>query len=167
MIIVLESSQIPSHIQHPKKTNSEHLLRRRHLSSRTKKNMPPPHLHPRSRMTSSLFATTMFASFFVVALPHVLPCPAPRVAYADGEIIEDQNGRRRRRRQRIQAQEPTIKDGIVDFNNIAAADVVEQEEGRRRSRRECPVPKPGGKVGEFLGFKNTSSEGAKGSRGAP
>lgn len=117
-------------------------------------------------MTSSLFATTMFASFFVVALPHVLPCPAPRVAYADGAIIEDQNGRRRRRRQRIQAQEPTIKDGIVDFNNIAAADVVEQDEGRRRSRRECPVPKPGGKVGELLGFKNTSSEGAKGSGGA-
>ncbi|KAH6856637.1 hypothetical protein B0I37DRAFT_443286 [Chaetomium sp. MPI-CAGE-AT-0009] len=46
--------------------------------------MPPPHLHPRSRMTSSLFATTVLASFLVVALPHILPCPAPRRAYADG-----------------------------------------------------------------------------------
>ena len=46
----------------------------------------PPHLHPRSRMTSSLFATTVVASFLVVGLPHILPCPAPRVAYADADI---------------------------------------------------------------------------------
>lgn len=96
----------------------------------------------------------MFASFFVVALPHVLPCPAPRVAYADGEIIEDQNGRRRRRR-RPQVQEPEVKDGIVQFNNLTQEDSVESE--GRRTRRECPVPKPGGKVGELLGFKKISS----------
>lgn len=29
-----------------------------------------------------------------------------------------------------------------------------------RSKRECPVPKPGGKVGELLGFKQTSKSQA-------
>ncbi|KAK6600356.1 hypothetical protein H4I96_07682 [Botrytis cinerea] len=57
----------------------------------------PPHLHPRSRFTSSLFAGTLFASFFVVALPHVLPCPAPRVVYAD-DGSGSQRPRRRRRK---------------------------------------------------------------------
>lgn len=109
-------------------------------------------------MTSSLFATTMLASFLVVALPHVLPCPAPRVAYADGEIIEDHNGRRRRRR-RPQTQESEVKDGIVQFNNITQEDLVDQE--GRRTKRACPVPKPGGKVGELLGFKTSNNEGTK------
>jgi cytochrome c oxidase assembly factor 2 len=54
----------------------------------------PPLLHPRSRFTSSLFATTVFASFFVVALPHILPCPAPRLAYADGEMPDGTPQRR-------------------------------------------------------------------------
>ncbi|EAQ88107.1 hypothetical protein CHGG_04726 [Chaetomium globosum CBS 148.51] len=59
-------------------------------------------------MTSSLFATTVLASFLVVALPHILPCPAPRRAYADeGDMAmqqqqgQQQNGgvvRRVRRR---------------------------------------------------------------------
>lgn len=114
--------------------------------------MPPPHLHPRSRMTSSLFATTMIASFFVVGLPHVLPCPAPRITYADGEIIQDENGRRRRRRRPV-SQEAEVKDGIVQFNNLAHDDLMDQE--GRKGRRECPVPKPGGKVGELLGFKSS------------
>ncbi|KAF3767901.1 hypothetical protein M406DRAFT_355753 [Cryphonectria parasitica EP155] len=126
--------------------------------------MPPPHLHPRSRMTSSLFATTMLASFFVVALPHVLPCPAPRVAYADGEIIEDANGRRRRRR-RVQPQEPVIRDGIVHFDGLAQEDLMEQE--GRRGKRECPVPKPGGRVGELLGFRKADDEDNTGSSSKP
>ncbi|QSZ34338.1 hypothetical protein DSL72_005929 [Monilinia vaccinii-corymbosi] len=56
----------------------------------------PPHLHPRSKFTSSLFAGTLFASFFVVALPHVLPCPAPRVAYADDGSDSPRPRRRRK-----------------------------------------------------------------------
>lgn len=104
-------------------------------------------------MTSSLFATTMLASFLVVGLPHVLPCPAPRVTYADGEIVEDENGRRRRRR-RVQQQSQEVQGGVVQFNNITQADLVDHE--GNRSKRECPVPKPGGKVGELLGFKQSS-----------
>ncbi|KAJ4390575.1 hypothetical protein N0V93_004171 [Gnomoniopsis smithogilvyi] len=120
--------------------------------------MPPPHLHPRSRMTSSLFATTMVASFFVVGLPHVLPCPAPRIIYADGEIIQDENGRKRRRRRPV-SQEPEVQNGVVQFNNIAQDDLVDQE--GRKGRRECPVPKPSGKVGELLGFKTTNNNDTK------
>lgn len=120
--------------------------------------MPPPHLHPRSRMTSSLFATTMIASFFVVTLPHVLPCPAPRITYADGEIIQDENGRKRRRRRPV-SQEPEAKDGILQFNNIAHQDLVDLDS--RKSRRECPLPKPGGKIGELLGFNKMSNDDTK------
>ncbi|KUJ16205.1 uncharacterized protein LY89DRAFT_545105, partial [Mollisia scopiformis] len=102
----------------------------------------PPHLHPRSRLTSSLFATTLFASFFVVALPHALPCPAPRVAYADDGT--PQNGKRRRRRKCSEKEE--------------SGDEVEaggEEHRVRKSKRECPVPKPGGIVGKILGFKSS------------
>lgn len=104
-------------------------------------------------MTSSLFATTMLASFVVVGLPHILPCPAPRVTYADGEIVEDENGRRRRKR-RVQQQSQEVQGGVVQLNNITRADLVGHE--GNRGKRECPVPKPGGKVGELLGFKQTS-----------
>lgn len=107
----------------------------------------PPHLHPRSRLTSSLFATTLFASFFVVALPHVLPCPAPRVVYADDGT--PQNGKRRRRRKCSDVGE---KENIVE----ESGDEVEAC-GIRDSKRECPVPKPGGIVGEMLGFKSSST----------
>ncbi|KAL2159941.1 hypothetical protein VTH06DRAFT_2074 [Thermothelomyces fergusii] len=100
--------------------------------------MPPPHLHPRSRMTSSLFATTVLASFLVVALPHVLPCPAParRVYYADdggGGAEGEGSGRGR----------------------------------RAKARRECPVPKPGGMLGEWLGFSGSAGRGAGEERTRP
>lgn len=36
----------------------------------------------------------------------------------------------------------------------------------RKEKRECPVPKPGGLVGEILGFKPSSSDG-KGSSKPP
>ncbi|KAK1759418.1 hypothetical protein QBC47DRAFT_105855 [Echria macrotheca] len=108
--------------------------------------MPPPHLHPRSRMTSSLFATTLIASFFVVALPHVLPCPAPRAVYADGEMPD---GTKRRRRRRPENPEPS--DGIVEFNSTSESDAENMAQAGQ-SKRECPVPKPTGRIGELLGF---------------
>ncbi|KAI2618838.1 hypothetical protein GGR54DRAFT_144815 [Hypoxylon sp. NC1633] len=126
----------------------------------------PPHLHPRSRMTSSLFATTVAASFFVVALPHILPCPAPRVAYADSEKSPDGTKRRRRRK-----PDPAIvKDGIVqfessseDFERIAAEtgsrNAAAVAATRARRERECPVPKPRGVIGELMGFNKSKTEG--------
>ncbi|KZL80063.1 hypothetical protein CI238_08779 [Colletotrichum incanum] len=116
--------------------------------------MPPHPLHPRSRMTSSLFATTVVASFFVVGMPHLLPCPAPRVTYADGEIVIGEDGRRRRRKRREAA--PEIKDGIVSFDQVSDEETIRARE--ERLKRECPVPKPGGILGEWLGFHGPSKE---------
>ncbi|KAK0715817.1 hypothetical protein B0H67DRAFT_489488 [Lasiosphaeris hirsuta] len=110
--------------------------------------MPPPHLHPRSRMTSSLFATTLIASFFVVTLPHILPCPAPRVVYADGEMPDGSTKRRRRRR----PEAAEAADGIVQFEATSGSGEDSTTTKPKISKRECPVPKPKGMLGEFLGF---------------
>ncbi|EGS21386.1 uncharacterized protein CTHT_0032430 [Thermochaetoides thermophila DSM 1495] len=125
--------------------------------------MPTPHLHPRSRMTSSLFATTVLASFLVVALPHALPCPAPRRALADvgDPASTDPNACPKRRRRR------KIDDGAVTGSE-EGSDVVEFNGGdcegkcattatTRRRHRECPVPKPGGILGEWLGFNKPTT----------
>jgi cytochrome c oxidase assembly factor 2 len=108
-------------------------------------------------MTSSLFATTVLASFFVVALPHFLPCPAPRRVYADGEM-PDPNARRRRRRK--PENDAITEDAIVEFRPGEGDE--NKTKNKSTSKRECPVPKPGGMLGEWLGFHkqnddNTSS----------
>jgi cytochrome c oxidase assembly factor 2 len=130
----------------------------------------PSHLHPRSRLTSSLFATTLVASFLVVGLPHVLPCPAPRIAYADGEMNADGTARRRRRRKCVNIAETSkessnetkiIEEAFTDDEDIAG----EQTRGNR-ARRECPVPKPSGIVGQILGFKKEQNGGGNG-KGSP
>ncbi|KAK0718323.1 hypothetical protein B0T26DRAFT_752258 [Lasiosphaeria miniovina] len=117
--------------------------------------MPPPHLHPRSRMTSSLFATTVVASFFVVALPHILPCPAPRIIYADGEMSDGTVKRRRRRRPDC----ADTKEGLVQFQT--SIEDHDEATKSKASKRECPVPKPGGMLGELLGFRKTNNEGPR------
>lgn len=78
-------------------------------------------------------------------MPHMLPCPVPAKRYADGDVVVDENGRRRRFRARERAEES--RSGIVQFG----AD-VEDAPGSSSARRECPVPKPGGILGEWLGF---------------
>ncbi|KAG9247372.1 hypothetical protein BJ878DRAFT_492974 [Calycina marina] len=121
----------------------------------------PPHLHPRSHFTTSLFATTLFVSFFVVALPHALPCPAPRVVRADGEM-PDGTPRRRRRRQAVEDAEGEGQGKAVMLKPVV---LEEEEEGKRMrmGKRECPVPKPSGMVGSLLGFGERSS-GGKGAK---
>lgn len=106
-------------------------------------------------MTSSLFATTVVASFLVVGVPHVLPCPAPRGTYADGEIVVGEDGKRRRRRRR---ETPEVKDGIVHFDQSGEDEAIRRARSAR-STRECPVPKPGGILGEWLGFHGDSKDG--------
>jgi len=114
--------------------------------------MPPPRLHPRSGLTSSLFATTVVASFFVVGLPHILPCPAPRVVYADADVEIDGNGRRRRRRKPREQVEAS--DGTAGAESRTDEETL-QDRTRMKTGRECPVPKPGGMIGELLGFHTT------------
>ncbi|KAI1175046.1 hypothetical protein F4777DRAFT_551730 [Nemania sp. FL0916] len=130
----------------------------------------PPHLHPRSRMTSSLFATTVVASFFVVGLPHILPCPAPRVTYADanGASSPDgdgsgssSSGRRRVVRERSPQQTAQVKDGIVQFQSTGTGGesaASGSESTAPREKRECPVPKPGGVIGELIGLGKKEKE---------
>lgn len=125
----------------------------------------PPHLHPRSRLTSSLFATTLFFSFFVVSLPHVLPCPAPRVAFADGESPDGQPQRRRRRRKCVENEGEQRKEGsAVDESSDEGESTIMARIQGPKPKRECPVPKPGGMVGELLGFKPSSDGDEKRSK---
>ena len=129
----------------------------------------PPHLHPRSAATSTLFAATLVASFVVVGIPHVFPCPRPRKTYADSQRVQlDENGEpvqpptdNRPQRSRIQPKKVKasgrnassvprdLEDEATLFQQLKAeADILEKE------ARECPVPKPTGWFGRTLGFEN-------------
>lgn len=97
------------------------------------------HLHPRSRTTSTLFTTTLAISFLVVGLPHILPCPVDRRQFADSA-----DGKVRRRRRN--------RDDEVEARNEG------DQDGIGRPARECPVPKPGGLVGQMMGFEQREKE---------
>ncbi|KAF1993315.1 hypothetical protein P154DRAFT_77887 [Amniculicola lignicola CBS 123094] len=113
----------------------------------------PPHLHPRSRMTTSLFTTTLAISFLVVAAPHILPCPVDNRAFADSANPDAMTGQRRRRRKVSPSEEPTC-------NDVLNEERMRREDMLRGKKRECPVPKPGGLIGQVLGLKNEGeSEG--------
>jgi len=104
----------------------------------------PPHLHPRSTWTTSLFTSTLAISFLVVGAPHLLPCPVQPRAFADSEMPTDQRKRRRKR----------CLDGPREEST------AEQCEGGER-KRECPVPKPRGLVGQILGFERKDGPDAR------
>jgi hypothetical protein len=123
----------------------------------------PPHLHPRSRSTTGLFAGTLLASLLVVGMPHVFPCPAPRRTFADSEMTMTADGQqvpriRRRRRKDSEAGlegsqlgQPTPV--IVDEEVSTFLQMEEEAEKLSHINRECPVPKPKGVIGELLGFR--------------
>ncbi|KAI9679223.1 MAG: hypothetical protein M1817_005242 [Caeruleum heppii] len=132
----------------------------------------PPHLHPRSRTTSTLFTTTLLFSFLIVGVPHLLPCPAPRREYADGpidDVDDDEDPSQSRRRPRRRRRRPVRTQGIPSPLNQDAGSEREDGTGRihggedeayriGEKKRECPVPKPGGRIGELLGFRETARE---------
>ena len=109
-----------------------------------------PHLHPRSKLTTSLFGTTLLVSFLVVGMPHIIPCPAPRVKFTEGEYYIMEDGRRMRRRP-IAANGSRSDESEEDVLSVEAAEGVEKVV--RKKAHECPVPKPRGIIGEVLGFK--------------
>jgi len=117
----------------------------------------PPHLHPRSLTTTSLLGTTLLVSFLVVGMPHIIPCPAPRLAFAEGEqisISEEGGGRRRRRRRKAdQGQEESISEE-------ESVTVLDQRKESIKKARECPVPKPMGIIGSLLGSGKGEEEAA-------
>lgn len=131
----------------------------------------PPHLHPRSTATSTLFAGTLLASFVVVGIPHLFPCPRPRRGYADSE---------RQPQQRIPNPEeptpstPTNKNSpptqdshsnltlqrktlsqrkAISEEAALFAELQREADALEKEARECPVPKPRGFIGRFLGFE--------------
>lgn len=125
----------------------------------------PPHLHPRSRSTTGLFAGTLLASLLVVGMPHVFPCPAPRRTFADSEMTITADGQqvprmRRRRRKDIDpdsdAARPSLPtpSGAVDEEVTTFFQMEEEAEKMAHVSRECPVPRPKGVLGELLGFRN-------------
>lgn len=103
----------------------------------------PPHLHPRSRLTTSLFATTLAVSFLVVGMPHLLPCPAPRSDYADASRLE----------YRQREKEGSWPDDVDNQVEGHRQQCVSEAQVLRSKPHECPVPKPRGLIGEALGFK--------------
>ncbi|KAL8652117.1 MAG: hypothetical protein Q9226_004401 [Calogaya cf. arnoldii] len=109
-------------------------------------------------MTTSLFGTTLLISFLVVGMPHIFPCPAPRTQFADYEITED--GKQRRRR-RPSSKVSETENGAVHQTNVVTQEQVmaeKEQEALRKKAHECPVPKPGGRIGEMLGFPKKEQE---------
>jgi cytochrome c oxidase assembly factor 2 len=109
----------------------------------------PPALHPRSRQTGALFTGTLAVCFLVVGAPHILPCPVNPKQFAD--TIEGPDGQPiKRRRRRKQGTE----DSGSEADGAEAYDALMSES---KKKRECPVPKPGGIVGQVMGFKEQES----------
>ncbi|KAJ5098467.1 hypothetical protein N7532_005468 [Penicillium argentinense] len=125
----------------------------------------PPHLHPRSRSTTGLFAGTLLASLLVVGMPHVFPCPAPRRTLADSEMMIAADGQqvpriRRRRRKDIELDAETARPGHptppgpVDEEVSTFFQMEAEAQKLTQANHECPIPKPKGILGELLGFRN-------------
>ncbi|KAM0722845.1 hypothetical protein Q7P37_001043 [Cladosporium fusiforme] len=107
----------------------------------------PPALHPRSRQTGVLFTSTLAICFLVVGAPHILPCPVNPKQFAD--TIEGPDGQPMKRRKR--RKQPT--DDASSEGEGADSMVEDAIMAENRRKRECPVPKPGGLVGQVMGFK--------------
>jgi cytochrome c oxidase assembly factor 2 len=102
-------------------------------------------------MTTSLFGTTLMVSFLVVAAPHLIPCPVDPRTLADSADPTRENGRRRRRR--LPEDE--------SCNQVMSEERRRQrllEEKLAAKKRECPVPKPGGLIGQVLGVQDEESK---------
>ncbi|KAF1348739.1 hypothetical protein BDV97DRAFT_267442, partial [Delphinella strobiligena] len=109
------------------------------------------HLHPRSRSTLSLFTTCLGISFLVVAAPHILPCPVDRRQFAEdgssSSSSSSSDATRKRRRRKV-----ATTDTEETTTTTTAPEVLNDEDMITR-QRECPVPKPGGLLGQVMGFE--------------
>ncbi|EXJ55866.1 hypothetical protein A1O7_08797 [Cladophialophora yegresii CBS 114405] len=91
----------------------------------------PPHLHPRSTATSTLFAGTLLASFIVVGIPHVFPCPRPRTGYAAdaGRVEFDEDGKPIRRKTSSKA--PDASGSGASDGELEARKATRQQQQQR------------------------------------
>jgi hypothetical protein len=120
----------------------------------------PPLLHPRSTATSTLFAGTLLASFIVVGIPHVFPCPRPRQQYLDAEgnkLQLDADGKP----VVLESQVSSDRRPNRDIGEAAVLKMLQEEakqlDQRQQQARECPVPKPSGWIGKVLGFDGSNN----------
>ena len=129
----------------------------------------PPHLHPRSAATSTLFAGTLLASFIVVGIPHIFPCPVPRRNYADTDRqLVDKDGKPIANEKLNQKKVTTKSAPASQMSDKEASNLHDEAELFRRLQqeaamlekeaRECPVPKPKGFIGQILGFNKRQQE---------
>lgn len=95
-------------------------------------------------------------SFLVVAMPHIVPCPVPRMKLADEELELSEDGRSRRRK-KIHATNSDLASEET-LGNVELSSLEEQRAAMRRKAHECPVPKPGGPIGRLLGMKPGPAE---------
>ncbi|CAI7567674.1 unnamed protein product [Penicillium manginii] len=125
----------------------------------------PPHLHPRSRSTTGLFAGTLLAGLLVVGMPHVFPCPAPRRTFADSEMTITPDGQqlpriRRRRRKDVEMDAESAHPVLPTSSGPMPVDEEMEAEAQKltQANHECPIPKPKGMIGELLGFRNAQGD---------
>jgi cytochrome c oxidase assembly factor 2 len=105
-------------------------------------------------MTGTLFTGTLAVSFLVVGIPHLLPCPADRRQFADSAECPD--GRVPRRRKKRDADGNLSNSANAPSSPAAAAndEALASLSEDERPKRECPVPKPGGLLGQIIGFRS-------------
>lgn len=138
----------------------------------------PPHLHPRSTATSTLFAGTLVASFAVVAMPHIFPCPRPRRTYADsdgqkqpiasGNPLESTKIKKDAAKTSSASESRDVpaptqsKPSPIDEESALFRQFQEEAKTLDREAHACPVPKPGGVLGRLLGFGEDERGDARG-----
>jgi cytochrome c oxidase assembly factor 2 len=106
-------------------------------------------------MTTSLFTTTLAVSFIVVAAPHLLPCPVDPRAMADSADPEGFSSRKRRRRRVVREKGEETCNGVMSEERTRRKT---ESEMWKVPKRECPVPKPGGLIGQVLGVKKDGED---------
>jgi cytochrome c oxidase assembly factor 2 len=80
------------------------------------------------------------------------------VSYADSDSPDGQKRRRRRKCVDGEGEMKQISKAIETAEETEDEGGLEGKLEDRKPKRECPVPKPGGVVGELLGFKSSRGE---------
>ena len=132
--------------------------------------MSPSPLHPRSTAPSTLFASTLAASFIIVAIPHLFPCPVRPVrdTYdSDGRPLPQQQRRTRQTQISIDPMNPsrahttagyaqvdTVKEKTLQDEALLFRQMQDEASRLDVKGGECPIPKPTGFLGQMLGFED-------------
>ncbi len=92
-------------------------------------------------------------SFLVVAIPHTVPCPAPRVQFADSEL--EVRGNPQGMKERTVRAELDPSKNTVEIRDLPVSE--EEVAAMQKAAHECPVPKPYGAIRKILGFSTSDT----------